>query len=154
MRVTAASGGRKMACGEIPKPVYGKDKRAPMTRMGNLALQRAASLKVEKLQTDWARLREVESPRIATEAKARRPARARGWRARYRGPRAREIVQVSPRAVEVESATFRFSRRRERCGRDARAPGLETFTAVMGWAPIAVMGSGADRGDGIGRRSW
>lgn len=84
-----------MACGEIPKPVYGKDKRAPATRMGNLALQRAASLKVEKLQTDWARRREAESPGIATEAKARRPARARGGRARYGAPRARESLLVS-----------------------------------------------------------
>jgi hypothetical protein len=55
MLVTAAPAGLKMACGENPKRSYGEDKRAPMTRMGNPARQRAASLKTKKLQTDWAR---------------------------------------------------------------------------------------------------
>ena len=73
MHVTGAPDGLKMACGENPKRAYGKDKRAPMTRMGNLALQRAAFLKARKLQTDWARWRDAESRRIATEAKKPRP---------------------------------------------------------------------------------
>ncbi|WP_437568897.1 hypothetical protein [Sorangium sp. So ce542] len=54
-RVTVAPGGPKVACGENPKRSYGEDKRAPMGGLGNLALQRAASLKAKKLQTDWAR---------------------------------------------------------------------------------------------------
>lgn len=54
-RVTAAPGGLKVACGENPKRSYGEDKRAAVAGLGNLALQRAASLKAKKLQTDWAR---------------------------------------------------------------------------------------------------
>ncbi|XXY53968.1 hypothetical protein WME91_22785 [Sorangium sp. So ce269] len=73
MPVTVAPGGLKVASGENPKRSYGKDKR--VAGMGNLALQRAAFLKAKKLQTDWARWRDDESRRIATEAKRRSPTR-------------------------------------------------------------------------------
>ncbi len=60
-----------MACGENPKRVYGPNKRSPMTRMGNLAGQRAAFLKAKKLQDQWARWREQESTRIEADSKKR-----------------------------------------------------------------------------------
>lgn len=71
MHVPGAPDGLKMACGENPKRVYGAAKRPPMTRMGNLAGQRAAFLKAKKLQGDWARWAEGESRRITAEARAR-----------------------------------------------------------------------------------
>src|SRR5689334_17404782 len=71
MHVLGAADGLKMACGENPKRVYGANKRAPMTRMGNLALQRAAFLKAKKLQDQWARWREQESTRIEADSKKR-----------------------------------------------------------------------------------
>ncbi len=42
MKFPAAPYGLKMACGENPKWVYGSEKKAPMTRMGNVAGYRAA----------------------------------------------------------------------------------------------------------------
>lgn len=71
MHARGAPDGLKMACGENPKRVYGKDKRAPMTRMGNLALQRAAFLRAKKLEREWARYREAEATRLAEAAKKR-----------------------------------------------------------------------------------
>jgi imidazolonepropionase-like amidohydrolase len=78
MHVPGAPDGLKMACGENPKRVYGKDRRSPMTRMGNLAVQRAAFLKAKKLQADWARWSDAESRRIVSDAKKRAAWEARG----------------------------------------------------------------------------
>ncbi len=71
MHVAGAPDGLKMACGENPKRVYGKDKRSPMTRMGNLALQRAAFLRAQKLQREWAKWRDAEGRRLAGASKKR-----------------------------------------------------------------------------------
>jgi imidazolonepropionase-like amidohydrolase len=71
MHVRGAPDGLKMACGENPKRVYGANKRAPMTRMGNVAGQRAAFLKAQRLKDEWARWREAESRRIAADMKKR-----------------------------------------------------------------------------------
>lgn len=97
-RVTVAPGGLKVACGENPKRSYGEDKRAPRAGLGNLALQRAAFLKTKKLQTDWARWRDEESPRIATEAKTPSPARPRSRNARHRRPPPAKILPLAPLA--------------------------------------------------------
>jgi hypothetical protein len=87
MHFPGAPDGLKMACGENPKRTYGRDKRAPMTRMGNLALQRAAFLDAKKLERDWAKWRDAESRRIesqekkrlAYEAKRTERARRKAW---------------------------------------------------------------------------
>jgi imidazolonepropionase-like amidohydrolase len=72
MHVPGAPDGLKMACGENPKRVYGKEKKsAPMTRMGNLALQRAAFIKAKKLQDQWARWRDEESRRVEGDSRKR-----------------------------------------------------------------------------------
>ncbi|MSP59072.1 MAG: amidohydrolase [Myxococcales bacterium] len=71
MHFAGAPDGLKMACGENPKRVYGRDKRSPMTRMGNLALQRAAFLKAQKLRRDWARWRDAETHRQAASGRKR-----------------------------------------------------------------------------------
>jgi imidazolonepropionase-like amidohydrolase len=72
MHVPGAPDGLKMACGENPKRVYGKGRHtAPVTRMGNLALQRAAFLKAKKLKDQWARWNDEESRRIETDSKKR-----------------------------------------------------------------------------------
>lgn len=47
MRFPGAPFGLKMACGENPKRYYGEKGRTPMSRMGNLALQRKAFLEAE-----------------------------------------------------------------------------------------------------------
>ncbi|AUX26060.1 uncharacterized protein SOCEGT47_066130 [Sorangium cellulosum] len=78
MLVTAAPAGLKMACGENPKRSYGEDKRAPMTRMGNPARQRAASLKTKKLQTDWARWGRRSRAGLRPRRRRGRPARPPG----------------------------------------------------------------------------
>jgi len=67
MRLAGAPDGLKMACGENPKRVYGKNKKAPMTRMGNLAGQRQAFFKALELRDEWARWRIQERQRL-TEA--------------------------------------------------------------------------------------
>jgi imidazolonepropionase-like amidohydrolase len=55
MKFPGAPHGMKMACGENPKRVYGKDKgRAPMTRMGNMAGYRAQWIEAQKYNEDWA----------------------------------------------------------------------------------------------------
>lgn len=71
MHFRGAPDGLKMACGENPKRVYGERKQGPMTRMGNLALQRQAFLSAKKLERDWDRYADSESRRLAKEAKAR-----------------------------------------------------------------------------------
>ncbi len=58
--------GLKMACGENPKRVYGDEKkRAPGTRMGNLALARAAFFKAKRHQAEWETWRATEQEKLA-----------------------------------------------------------------------------------------
>jgi imidazolonepropionase-like amidohydrolase len=72
MHVPGAPDGLKMACGENPKRVYGQGRHtAPMTRMGNLAGQRAAFLKAKRLRDQWARWNDEESRRIEGDSKKR-----------------------------------------------------------------------------------
>jgi imidazolonepropionase-like amidohydrolase len=71
MHFPGAPDGLKMACGENPTRVYGKKGRAPGTRMGNVAVQRAAFLKAKKLSEAWERYREGESKRQGELAKKR-----------------------------------------------------------------------------------
>jgi imidazolonepropionase-like amidohydrolase len=72
MHVPGAPDGLKMACGENPKRVYGRGRRsAPVTRMGNLAGQRAAFLKARKLRDQWSRWSDEESRRIESDSKKR-----------------------------------------------------------------------------------
>src|ERR1700748_218725 len=67
-----APDGLKMACGENPKRVYGQGRHsAPMTRMGNLALQRAAFLKAKKLEAQWARWNDEESRALEQSSRKR-----------------------------------------------------------------------------------
>jgi imidazolonepropionase-like amidohydrolase len=70
MHFEGAPDGLKMACGENPKRVYGKQKRAPMTRMGSLAMQRAAFLRAKSLMAQWSDWRAAEERRNAHDAKA------------------------------------------------------------------------------------
>ncbi|MGV6852749.1 MAG: amidohydrolase [bacterium] len=54
MKFPGAPYGLKMACGENPKRVYGKNKnRSPSTRMGNMAVDRAAWIKAEAYRKKW-----------------------------------------------------------------------------------------------------
>ncbi len=54
MKFPGAPHGMKMACGENPKRVYGRDrKQTPMTRMGNVAAYRAQWIDAQKYQDDW-----------------------------------------------------------------------------------------------------
>jgi imidazolonepropionase-like amidohydrolase len=53
MKFPGAPHGLKMACGENPKRVYGRQHRAPSTRMGNVAGYRAAWIKAQTYQRKW-----------------------------------------------------------------------------------------------------
>jgi imidazolonepropionase-like amidohydrolase len=55
MKFPDAPHGMKMACGENPKRVYGSQRRAPMTRMGNVAGYRAAFIRAEDYRRRWDR---------------------------------------------------------------------------------------------------
>ncbi len=68
MRLVGAPTGLKMACGENPKRIYGERKQQPMTRMGNLAVQRKAFMKARRLIQEWDRWREVEAQRVKRHA--------------------------------------------------------------------------------------
>jgi imidazolonepropionase-like amidohydrolase len=70
MHFQGAPDGLKMACGENPKRVYGERKAAPMTRMGNLAIQRDAFMKARQLISEWDTWRATEKLRIETERDA------------------------------------------------------------------------------------
>jgi imidazolonepropionase-like amidohydrolase len=58
--------GMKMALGENPKRVYGEQKKAPSTRMGNAAALRAALVDAQNYLEKWAR---YESEMVAYRAK-------------------------------------------------------------------------------------
>ncbi len=72
MRFVGAPDGLKMACGENPKRIYGQRKTKPMSRMGNLALQRAAFLEARRLIDEWDKWREDEVKRRKSDARRRR----------------------------------------------------------------------------------
>ncbi|MEM9877203.1 MAG: amidohydrolase family protein, partial [Myxococcota bacterium] len=71
MRFRGAPPGLKMACGENPKRVYGERKKMPMSRMGNLKVQRQAFLDAKTLMGEWARWATEEGERRAAAAQAR-----------------------------------------------------------------------------------
>ena len=54
MKFPGAPHGLKMACGENPKRVYGGRKRAPSTRMGNVAEYRASWIRAQQYLDEWA----------------------------------------------------------------------------------------------------
>ncbi len=54
MKFPGAPHGMKMACGENPKRVYGRQGKAPGTRMGNVAGYRAEWIAAQKYLDDWA----------------------------------------------------------------------------------------------------
>lgn len=56
MKFPGAPYGLKMTCGENPKRFYGGQGRAPTSRMGSIALQRAAWIEARKYQRSWAAL--------------------------------------------------------------------------------------------------
>ena len=73
MKFPGAPHGMKMACGENPKRVYGRDKRtAPMTRMGNVAGYRAQWIAAQKYRDDWD---EYEAKRAEGDEEATAPKR-------------------------------------------------------------------------------
>jgi imidazolonepropionase-like amidohydrolase len=53
--------GMKMALGENPKRVYGEQKKAPSTRMGNAASLRAALVEAQNYLDSWQRYREEKA---------------------------------------------------------------------------------------------
>jgi imidazolonepropionase-like amidohydrolase len=53
MKFPGAPYGLKMACGENPKRVYGKQNRAPATRMGNVAGYRTAWIAAAEYRRKW-----------------------------------------------------------------------------------------------------
>jgi imidazolonepropionase-like amidohydrolase len=53
MKFPGAAYGLKMACGENPKRVYGDQKQAPSTRMGNVAGYRQAFSDAQDYQQQW-----------------------------------------------------------------------------------------------------
>jgi imidazolonepropionase-like amidohydrolase len=53
MKFPGAPYGLKMACGENPKRVYGSRGRAPSTRMGNIAVDRATWAKAVEYRRRW-----------------------------------------------------------------------------------------------------
>jgi len=76
MRIPGAPQGLKMACGENPKRVYGSEKQAPMTRMGNVAAFRIAFQKAreyrrtqQKYQRDLAAWQKRQQDPEAAEGK-------------------------------------------------------------------------------------
>lgn len=72
MHFPGAPDGLKMACGENPKRVYGERKQMPMTRMGNLAMQRTQFLNAKRLILEWDQWREEERRRLEKDAEDRR----------------------------------------------------------------------------------
>lgn len=92
-----APDGLKMACGENPKRVYGGDKgRAPMTRMGNLALQRAAFLRARERLASWERWREAEQKRLVEHDKKLALYEAERANRRARGEDERGLERPAP----------------------------------------------------------
>jgi imidazolonepropionase-like amidohydrolase len=134
MHVPGAPDGLKMACGENPKRVYGKDRRSPMTRMGNLAVQRAAFLKAKKLQADWARWSDAESRRIVSDAKKRAAWEARREERARREAWCKEDPSRDPCAKWHEAWSSPGPEEPEPRGPlepPGRDPGLETLAGAL-----------------------
>lgn len=137
MHVEGAPDGLKMACGENPKRTYGSNsKRAPMTRMGNLAGQRAAFLKAQRLREDWKHFQEAEVKRLVTDTKKHADYETK--KAEYH--RMREHCAEDAYEEEDECAFFRMWGRAkapeepelsEPGKMPERDPGLETLIAAM-----------------------
>ena len=72
MKFPGAPQGLKMACGENPKRVYGEQKLAPSTRMGNVAGYRAQWVEAQKYILDW---QDFEAAQQAGQTLKPRPAR-------------------------------------------------------------------------------
>jgi len=72
MRFGGAPDGLKMACGENPKRVYGEKQKMPMSRMGNLKVQRQAFRDAKRLMAEWAEWRAKERERLEKLALDRR----------------------------------------------------------------------------------
>jgi imidazolonepropionase-like amidohydrolase len=133
MHFRGAPDGLKMACGENPKRRYGPDKRTPMSRMGNLALQRAAFLRAQKLAREWAKWRDAEGRRMQTllkkraeyEAKVEERSRRQAWCDedgdsrcdRWRGEWAKDKLEAPEPTDPIAPPD--------------RDPGLETLVAAM-----------------------
>ena len=68
MKIPDAKNSLKMACGENPKRVYGKNKRMPMSRMGSIYLMRKTWLAAQRYREKWARWqkhkRAKDKPRV------------------------------------------------------------------------------------------
>lgn len=116
MHFPGAPDGLKMACGENPKRVYGKTKRTPSTRMGNLAMQRAAFLKARRLIQQWDDWRTGEDQRQTTTDKKRATyeAKVRAEAAKGRVAEAAQEPDPSRPALTPD-----------------RDPGLETLAAAL-----------------------
>lgn len=134
MHFRGAPDGLKMACGENPKRVYGGDKKqAPMTRMGNLALQRAAFLSAKKLEREWEKWAEGETKRHTRDMKKR---------AEYDQKLQERLAQQAhckndPDADQCESWAKEWKKPLDEpepgdpVEKPARDPGLETLVAAM-----------------------
>jgi imidazolonepropionase-like amidohydrolase len=133
MHVPGAPDGLKMACGENPKRTYGKDKRSPMTRMGNLALQRNAFLKAKKLQRDWALWRMNEAKRQEGDAKKRATYEAKREERRVREAWCRDEPMREPCAEWRKSWSERLEAPEPTTpiAPPDRDPGTETLVAAL-----------------------
>jgi imidazolonepropionase-like amidohydrolase len=134
MHVPGAADGLKMACGENPKRVYGESKRTPMTRMGNLALQRAAFLKARKLQEQWARWRDQESRRIEGDSKKRAAYEAKREERAQREAWCRDNGDPEPCSdwrKKWSDATVEEPQASEPIATPDRDPGIETLVAAL-----------------------
>jgi imidazolonepropionase-like amidohydrolase len=72
MKFPGAKQSLKMACGENPKRVYGSQKQAPSTRMGNVAGYRAAWAKAQHALE----VRDIRAAKLAARAAGGEPAAA------------------------------------------------------------------------------
>jgi imidazolonepropionase-like amidohydrolase len=71
MLFDGAPTGLKMACGENPKRVYGTGRKSkPMTRMGNVAMQRDAFMRARRLIEEWDQFRDSERQRYKKQRQA------------------------------------------------------------------------------------
>jgi imidazolonepropionase-like amidohydrolase len=134
MHFHGAPDGLKMACGENPKRVYGTHKQAPMTRMGNLALQRSAFLSAKKLKRDWEKYAEDETRRAAKEAKSRAEHEAK----KQEREKQQETCRKDPTVEQCEGWAREWREKKIEepeptapIEKPARDPGLETLIAAM-----------------------
>ncbi|MEZ4307965.1 MAG: hypothetical protein R3F14_07950 [Polyangiaceae bacterium] len=133
MHFRGAPDGLKMACGENPKRVYGTEKKPPMTRMGNLAMQRAAFFSAKQLQQDWQKWSDSETRRAAADlTKQSEYTQARQTRAYQQA-----LCKDSPDAPACEAWSREWQKPipppepSEPSDKPARDPGLETLIGAM-----------------------